>query len=90
VPHFDAESEDADWWFAHREEYGRIMARAMDEGRTMTLKEVMERHGFKVPLVPVQVDPDDIARAQAAKRGLRYDDYIRQLLHQALLTNDAA
>ena len=44
VPQFDTESEEADWWFANREEHGSIMAKAMDEGRTMTLNEVMERH----------------------------------------------
>ena len=91
VPHFATESEEADWWFAHREENGKIMAKAMQEGRTMKLKDLLESHGLEGPPVPVKVDPDDVARAraQAAKRGVGYEDYIRQVLHQALVTNDA-
>jgi predicted DNA binding CopG/RHH family protein len=92
VPHFASEDEEADWWFSHREENGKIMAKAIQEGRAMSLKDVLDRHGIEDSPLTVAVDPQDLAQArvQAAKRGLQYDEYIRQLLHQALQTNDAA
>jgi predicted DNA binding CopG/RHH family protein len=92
VPHFANESEEADWWFSHREENGKIMAKAMQEGRVMNLKNVLERHSHADTSIAVQVDPHDLERAriQAAKRGVQYEDYIRQVLHQALQENDAA
>ena len=46
VPHFDNESDEAAWWYDNREEHGKIMAKAMKEGRTMTLKQVLERRGI--------------------------------------------
>jgi predicted DNA binding CopG/RHH family protein len=67
------------------------MAKAMEEGCTLTMKQVLERHGIDASEITVQVAPEDIARAraQAARGGLRYEEYIRQVLHQALVTNDA-
>src|SRR6266851_4785043 len=92
VPHFASESEEAEWWFAHREEHGEIMAKAMEEGRTMSLKQMLDRHGLEMPRVAVKFDLEDVARAraQAQSRGIDYEDYMRELLHQALLKNDAA
>jgi sulfur carrier protein ThiS len=92
VPHFANETEEADWWFAHREEHGEMMAKAMEEGRTMTLKQVLSQHGLEPPGVAVEFDLEDVvrARSQARARGIDYEDYMRELLHQALLKNDAA
>jgi len=92
VPKFASETEEAEWWFAHREEHGETMARAMEEGRTVGIKDLLARDGLQGPRVTVQFEFDDIVRAreQAAARGLELDAYMRDLLHQAVAKNDAA
>ena len=92
VPHFASESEEAEWWFAHREEHGASMAQAMDEGRAIGMKQVLTQHGVEAPRVSVPFDFDDVVRAreQAAARGLDFEVYVRDLLHEALAKNDAA
>ncbi len=92
MPHFETEAEEADWWYDNREEHGEIMAKAMEEGRTMTMKQVLEKHGLEPPLTPVSLDAQDVRRArkQADARGMDADVYIRGLLHEALMKSDAA
>jgi len=89
VPHFDNESEEADWWFDNREEHDEIMAKAMEEGRTMTMKQLLDQHGLVGPRIAVELDFDDLveARRQSAARGLNFEDYVRQLLHEGLAKN---
>jgi predicted DNA binding CopG/RHH family protein len=92
VPHFATEAEEADWWFDNRVEHDEIMAKAIAEGRTMTMKQVLDQHGLVGPRVAVDLDFDDLveARRQSAARGLNYEAYVRQLLHEALAKNGAA
>jgi predicted DNA binding CopG/RHH family protein len=92
VPNFASESEEADWWFEHREEHGEIMAKAIEEGRTMTMQQVLEQSELQSSRVAVELDFDDVVRArkQAQARGIDYQVYMRELLHQALVRNDAA
>lgn len=92
VPKFETEAEEADWWFDNREAHGEIHARAMDEGRTMNLRELLKQRGLEVPRISVQFDYDDIAKAgkQAAARGVELESYMRDLMHEALLKNGAA
>ncbi len=92
VRKFASESEEADWWYDHREEHGEIMANAMEEGRTMTMKQFLEKHGLESPLTPVPLDSQDVRRArkQADARGMDAEVYIRGLLHEALMKSDAA
>jgi hypothetical protein len=50
VPHFENESDEADWWFANRHEHDEIMLKAIAEGRTLTLKAVLAMYGLELPL----------------------------------------
>jgi predicted DNA binding CopG/RHH family protein len=45
-----------------------------------------------IPPTTIRLDPDDIARArkQAEQRGLKYQTYIKMLLHDALKRREKA
>ena len=60
----------------------------MAEGRAAKLGEILHRRreGGVTPTVSIRIDPADVSRArvQAEKRGLRYQTYLKMLLHQVL------
>ena len=89
IPKFASEAEEAEWWDRHREETAQWMEEAMTAGKTTTLPRVLQRareRAGATPTVSIRIDPDDIARARtlAAKKGLRYQAYLKMLLHEAL------
>jgi predicted DNA binding CopG/RHH family protein len=88
IPKFRSEADEAAWWYAHREETARWMEEAAANGRTTTLSEVLRasRRAGTTPTVSIRIAPEDIARARglAEKRGLRYQTYLKMLLHEAL------
>ena len=89
IPKFKSEAEEAAWWDQHREETAQWMEEAAAAGQTSSLSEVLERarqRAGTTPTVSIRIDPDDIARARslAAKKGLRYQTYLKMLLHEAL------
>jgi hypothetical protein len=51
VPHFENESDEADWCFDNRHEHGEIMAKAIEEGRTMNLREFLIQRRLELPRV---------------------------------------
>ncbi len=93
IPKFKSEAEEARWWDQHRKETAHWMEEAAAAGQTTTLADVLGRarqRGGATPTVSIRIDPDDItrARALAAKRGLRYQTYLKMLLHEALLREE--
>ena len=89
IPTFQSEQEEAQWWDEHREETAEWMEQAVAAGQTTTLAEVIERNrqgAESTPTVSIGIDPEDIQRARslAAKKGLRYQTYLKMLLHEAL------
>ena len=95
IPKFKSEAEEAEWWDQHREETGQWMEEAAASGQTTTLSAVVQRARERTgatPTVSIRIDPDDITRARslAAKKGLRYQTYLKMLLHEALQREDRA
>jgi hypothetical protein len=89
IPKFKSEKEEAEWWDQHREETSGWMEKAMASGQATTLPDILERarqRAGSTPTVSIRIDPDDITRARslAAKKGLRYQTYLKMLLHEAL------
>ena len=88
IPQFGSKAEEAQWWFDHREETARLMEHAVSEGRTTSLEAVLgkKRNGGSTPTVSIRIDQTDLARArvQAQRRGLRYQTYLKMVLHEAL------
>ena len=95
IPKFQSEAEEAEWWDRHREETAEWMEKAAAGNETTTLSDVLQRarqRAGAIPTVSIRIDPDDIARARslAAKKGLRYQTYLKMLLHEALQREERA
>ena len=88
IPAFSSEAEDAAWHQTHKRPLEREMARRLREGTTLTAKEAAARASAKRSLRPITIrlPAEDIAAAQelAARKGIRYQAYIRALLREAL------
>ena len=84
IPKFESEAEEANWWFDNREELDKDFIKAFAEGRLRRRTE--PRPSTAVPTTTIRLDPVDIekARGLAAKRGLKYQTYLKMLLHEAL------
>ncbi|MGA8938475.1 MAG: hypothetical protein WB439_04845 [Acidobacteriaceae bacterium] len=90
IPKFASESEEAQWWFDNQKELDKDFAQAFATGRLKRRTEA--RTGTPLPTTTMRIDPADIelARAQAEKKGLKYQTYVKMLLHEALLRESKA
>ncbi|HEV2134363.1 MAG TPA: hypothetical protein VGR47_08870 [Terracidiphilus sp.] len=100
LPKWKNEEEEAKWWYENQELIADEFEKAAKEGRLRTggIRRLFAEKGipFKEPkLTPtttIRLDPDDIAlaRKQAEKRGLRYQTYLKMIIHEALLKAESA
>jgi predicted DNA binding CopG/RHH family protein len=83
VPKFATDAEESEWWYAHRENVNEEIVRAFEDGRMRPSK--LGQRG-NTPTTTIRLDPSDITKARtvAAKRGLRYQTYLKMLIHEAL------
>ena len=90
IPKFESEAEEAKWWFDNQAELDKDFAKAFAEGRLQRRTE--PRISPAVPTTTIRLDPADIqmAREQAEKRGLKYQTYLKMLLHEALTRKSKA
>jgi len=88
TPEFKNEAEEAQWWFDNQAVVLREFEKAAADG-TLGRGTLMKR-GL-TPTTTIRLDPSDIelARKQAEERGLKYQTYIKMLIHQALLAEAA-
>lgn len=84
LPKFTSEAEEAKWWFEHQDELDQDFLTAAAEGR-LGQGSAARRAGL--PTTTIRLDPIDIqmAREQSEKRGLKYQTYLKMLLHESLL-----
>lgn len=84
APKFANEAEEARWWFENQDAIDDEFELAAKEGRIGVGTAV--RRANAVATV-VALDPEDVerARAQAEKRGLEYQAYVKMVVHEALL-----
>ena len=81
---FKSEAEEAQWWDENQDALAKEFEKAAAEG---TLgRGTVVRKG-KTPTTTIRLDPEDIvkARTQANLKGLRYQTYLKMLIHEALL-----
>jgi predicted DNA binding CopG/RHH family protein len=80
---FKNESEEADWWESNEDALADEFEKATAEG-LVGVGTVAKRAAL--PTTTIRLDPDDIAKAreQAAERGLRYQTYLKMIIHEAL------
>lgn len=89
VPDFTTDAEAAKWYAQHQDTLNDVAAAALASGKAKRRSQVMrERESEEAGTVPVTIRLSAIdverAREQAGKKGLRYQTYIKMLLHQAL------
>ncbi len=94
IPKFDTEAEEAKWWYENEELIANEFEKLAKEGRLGRggIRRLFAEKGipFKepkpTPTTTIRLDPDDIAeaRVQAAERGLRYQTYLKMIIHEAL------
>lgn len=84
---FANEAEEAAWWEANEDRLADEFEKATEEGR-VGIGTVAKRAALKT--TTIRLDPDDVARARvyAAERGLRYQTYLKMLIHEALAQQD--
>ncbi len=82
-PDFKSEAEEAEWWDTHEDESMKAFEQAAAEGR-LGRGTVARKAGL--PTTTIRLDPVDIqlAREQAEERGLKYQTYLKMLIHEAL------
>ena len=85
---FANETEEAAWWESHEDELLEEFKKATAEGR-VGIGTLAKRAAL--PSTTIRLDPDDIAKArvQAAARGLRYQTYLKMIIHEALRNADS-
>ena len=83
LPEFKSEAEEEKWWFDNQDELDKDFAKAAAEGRLG--RGTAARVGG-IPTTTIRLDPVDIemARKQAEQRGLKYQTYLKMILHDAL------
>ncbi|MGH9415619.1 MAG: hypothetical protein ACRD01_03245 [Terriglobales bacterium] len=89
MPKFASEAEEAAWWQRHRREADELFERAYRVGAVRRFK-----GGGEVPTMQttIRLIVRDVerARAIAQRKGLRYQTYIKMLVHEGLNQEEAA
>ncbi len=83
-PVFATEAEEARWWPQQEDKLADAFEKAAKDG-TLQRGTLAARMGA-IPPTTIRLDPRDIARArkQAERKGLKYQTYLKMLLHEAL------
>jgi hypothetical protein len=99
LPKFETEAEEAKWWYDNRNLLSEEFEKAAKEGRLRRggVARLLAERGIAapqpqrpIPSTTIRLDPEDIAKArvQAAQRGLRYQTYLKMIIHEALRDAD--
>jgi predicted DNA binding CopG/RHH family protein len=88
TPAFKSEAEEAQWWFDNQDMLGDKFLEAAKNGtlgRGTVMKQYTERQAAKS--TTIRLDEGDLTRAkqQAEQKGIRYQTYLKMLLHDALV-----
>ena len=80
---FSNEQEEAEWWAKNQDSLASEFEKAAAEG-TLGRGTVVRKGN--TPTTTIRLDPDDIAKARthAERKGLRYQTYLKMLIHEAL------
>jgi predicted DNA binding CopG/RHH family protein len=87
VPKFANEAEEARWWFENQDIVADEFELAASEGRLghgRAKQRVLAARG----LLQLESEDAERARRQAKGRGMEYQEYLKMVLHQALLIEE--
>jgi predicted DNA binding CopG/RHH family protein len=85
---FKTETQEAEWWAKNQ----NLIADRFEEAKAAgtlsrgTVARVARKRAGASPTITIRLAEDDLTRARtlAAEKGLRYQTYLKMLLHQAL------
>ena len=87
-PRFKTEAEEARWWSDNQELIADRFEQAKVAGKPGkgTVARVAQERGGASPTITIRLPKADLERARnlAEKRGLRYQTYLKMLLHEVL------
>jgi len=87
-PRFKTEAEETEWWAKNQEFIADRFEEAKARGKLGkgTVARLARERTEASPTITIRLPESDLARARtlAAERGLRYQTYLKMLLHQAL------
>ena len=87
IPKFSSEAEEAQWWYDHRDELTKAFEDAAAQGELRSGSAAsLGREGAAgvTSATTIRLAPEDISRALASRRGLRYQTYLKMLLHEVI------
>lgn len=89
IPKFENEADEVKWLHENRDNLAAAFLRAAAEGR---VREGTLKQRGATPPTTIRLAPDDISRARALaeRRGLRYQTYLKMLIHEALEREEKA
>lgn len=89
IPEFENEEQEAQWWAKNPDFILARFESAVAEKRLG--RGTAARRGL-TPTTTIRLDPADISRAksQAERKGLKYQTYLKMLIHQALTLEESA
>ena len=87
-PDFKSEKEEAEWWPLQEDLIADAFEKAAADG-TLEYGTLVKRSGVVASTI-IPLDPNDIelARTQAERKGLKYQAYLKMLIHEALLSQE--
>jgi predicted DNA binding CopG/RHH family protein len=89
IPASKSEAEEADWWCRNRKRLDKDLSQAAKKGQPRRLDQATLKTNLaasKARVVSIRLPENDLelARRQAAQKGLPYQTCIKSLLHRAL------
>jgi len=89
TPKFENEADEANWLYENRESLAAAFLRAAAEGKVR--QGTLKQRGTTAPTT-IRLPEEDLSRAKvlAERRGLRYQTYLKMLIHQALEREEKA
>jgi predicted DNA binding CopG/RHH family protein len=89
---FRTEADEAKWWAENQELIADHFEHAKATGKLAkgTVARVAQERAGASPTITIRLPESDLARARnlAAKKGLRYQTYLKMLLHEALASEE--
>ena len=89
IPRFRTEADEARWWDKQGPRIAQEMEAAIAAGEDLMVVPAPLKRALAAKNVTIRLSLADLdrARKQAEQRGLRYQTYVKMLLHQALVAD---
>jgi hypothetical protein len=87
MPKFASEAEEAEWWFKNPDFVLEVLKRAKAEGRLghgTVARRMAQQEAAKSTTIRLDTGDLALAKQQAERKGLRYQTYLKMLIHEAL------